>query len=89
MRIARGMIRSQTHAVEESTHLLRQVTAFGQVMDLERLAHDGADGHARIQRTVGILEHNLHPSARGPQRFGIHGEQVPAFEKHVAAGERL
>ena len=49
MRVPRVMIRPQAHAVEKLTHPLRQIPAFGQVMDLERLAHDGADGHARVQ----------------------------------------
>ena len=85
MRVARVMVRPQTHTVEELAYPFRQIPALGQVMDLERLTHDGPDGHARIQRAVGILEHDLHAAARGPQRLGIHGEQVLAFKRHVAA----
>ena len=83
------MVRPQTHAIEELAYPFRQVPALGQVMDFERFAHDGAHGHAGVQRAVGILEHDLHAAARGPQRFGIHGKQVPAFEQHVAAGRLL
>jgi hypothetical protein len=34
---------------------------------LERLRHDAADRHARIERRVRILEHDLHLPAHTPQ----------------------
>ena len=39
-------------------------------MDDQRFADDGADGHARIERGVRVLEDDLHVAAQGAQLVG-------------------
>ena len=55
-----------------------------QVMQLERLAQDLADGHPRIERGVGILKDDLRLAAEAAELLGIHRQQIAAFEADAA-----
>ncbi len=55
-------------------------------MDGEGLGEDVADGHARIERGVGILEDDLHAAAEGAHGGGGGGRQRVAFEEDFAGG---
>ena len=57
-------------------------------MDLERFPDDVADGHARIQRRVWILEDHLHAPAHLPHVLATEPRQLDAVELHLA-GRRL
>jgi len=48
----------------------------------DRLAHR----HARMQRGIGILEHDLHLAAQQAHLAGRHLVEVAAVEQHLAAG---
>ncbi len=64
MRVAVGMIGVQSHLVK---HLLHDGVALGLVLeavDQQALGDDVADGHARIQGGVRILEDDLHLPAQ-------------------------
>ena len=55
-------------------------------MDLDPLTDDLADAQARVERTVGVLEDDLHPAPRPPQVGRAQGAQVLALEPHLALG---
>ena len=42
------------------------VPALSDLVDLERLLHQRADAHPRVERLVGILEHHLDPAPEPP-----------------------
>ena len=55
-------------------------------MHLEGLGQRLADGHARMQARIGILQHELQVSAHGAQLAALHGGQVPAEQADRAGG---
>ena len=67
-------------------------------MQPERRTHDRADGLARVQRRIRVLEDHLHVAADGPKVVALHPRDVPAVEPdgavrrvvqaHGHAGER-
>src|SRR5690606_39958804 len=58
-------------------------------VDRERLAHDLADGHARVERRVRVLEHHLHVAAQLLAARAGQPAHVLAVDEHLAAGRRL
>src|SRR4029077_12200648 len=52
----------------------------------QRLADDGADVHAWVQRGVRVLEDDLDVAAQGAQRLATQRAYVPAFKDDVARG---
>jgi len=52
-------------------------------MQRQRFGQDLADGHARIERGIGILKDDLRIAAEGAQLVGIKCEQIAALEADV------
>ena len=72
--------------LEQRAHLLDLLGPRADAVHEQRLAHDLADRHARIERGVGVLEDRLHVAAEAEQ-FGLRGvRHVRAFEEHAARG---
>ena len=67
VRIARRVLGAQPDLVEQLPHARVGRGALGELVDREPLAHDRADGHARIERRERILEDDLHLAAQLPQ----------------------
>ncbi len=69
MRIALERVQRQADLVAASAaHPLILLLDVADALDLQRLAQDRPDAHARIQRRVGILEHHLQVTA-GPAQI--------------------
>jgi len=60
--------------------------AAAHAVDLHRLHQDLAHREARIERGIGILEHDLDAPLVGVRRLRRQRQQVPALEQHCAAG---
>src|SRR6185437_2871912 len=58
-------------------------------MDDERLAHDLADRHARVERRVRVLEHHLDLAAQSLELVPMRSGKVAAVERHRTARRRL
>jgi len=56
MGVAAHVLRPQASALEQGGHLILQLAARGDAVDLERLTHDIQHGHARVERGEWILE---------------------------------
>ena len=64
VRVAVGVLTVQADALEQGDDLVMALLSVGaQVVDIDALADDVADGHAGGQ--VGVLEHDLHTAAVG------------------------
>ena len=55
-------------------------------MDLQRLGDDRADRHARIERRVRVLKHDLHLPAQRAQLGAVHRAHLPPFKPDLAGG---
>ena len=66
MRIAVGVLRVQAHALQHADDAVVTVlVVLSQLVDVDGLAHNVADGHAGVQGSIGVLEHDLHLTAVG------------------------
>jgi len=65
------------------------VRSRGQPMDLDPFGHRCADGHARVEAAVGVLEDDLHPATQPAERGPVEGEHVRALEQRVTARRLL
>ena len=54
--------------------------------DLQGLADDRPHGQARIERSVRVLEDDLHVAPQRAQRIAVHARDVGALEHHLAGG---
>src|SRR5262249_58868046 len=52
-------------------------------------ADDLPDGHARIERAVGILEDHLHLATNRAERVVVEGREIPPLKHDLAAGRPL
>ena len=81
------MIGLQADALQKLDDARLQSPAIGgEPMNHQRLADDGADGHARTERRERILEDDLHVAGDGAQLVLAHGRDVLAFEPDLARG---
>ena len=72
----------QANALQQSDDLIVAVLfVLGQMMDINALTHDVANGHAGVQTCVGILKNDLHPAAVGQH---IHCDLVVLIKQQVA-----
>ena len=71
MRIAGELVLPKAHLGHHGAGGLLAGGGVAAMIDGERLHQDGTDGLARVQRTIGVLEHHLHLSA---QRAGLAGD---------------
>ena len=65
MRVAACMIGREVNALEQHRDTLPPFSGCSDSVDRQRLGDRGADRHARIERSVGILKDHL--------RFAAHG----------------
>src|SRR5205807_2043413 len=87
MRIAPHVVGIEPDGFEQfDDPVLELAPAFREVMDDQRFADDRADGHARVERSVGILEDDLHVAAQRAQRAAGQGGDVLAVEPDLAGG---
>ena len=84
VRVASGVKRLHSHGLEQVCHPLIDFLALGDSMDEQRLADDLADRHARVERSVGVLEDDLHVPSQGSQRAAGHRGDVLALEQDLA-----
>ena len=54
------------------------------VRDRQRFGDDAGHGHARIQRALGVLEHDLEAPAEARQRLARGRPDIGAVEQHLA-----
>ena len=88
VRVTVREVRVEADDLQQLLHTLGLGLALREVMDLDRLADDVADGHARVQRCVGVLEDHLHTAAHLPHLFAGERRQLGPIELH-RAGRRL
>src|SRR6266849_3011098 len=81
-----GEVGVQTNDSKELLHALGLLFAAREVMDLERFADDAADGHARIERRVRILEDHLHAATHLAHVLAAEPRELDAVELHLAGG---
>ena len=89
VRIAVDLVRQQPHAIHHLAHPFRDL-GLGRFWEMgdQRLGDDLADGHARIQRSQGILEDHLHIAAQAAQFAGFGLEDVGLAHPQSAAVAR-
>ena len=86
MRVAAGVVGVQPDDAQQLLDAFAARLPLGQVVDDQRLADDAADGHARVQRRVGVLEDHLHLAAEVTQLVSLHLHQVATVEQDLAGG---
>src|SRR5690606_38498411 len=87
VRVAARVVGAQADLLEKGGDLVRLVAiALHEAVDAHRLADDGAHGHARVQRAVGILEDDLHAPPERAQLARRERRDVLALEADPAAG---
>jgi hypothetical protein len=53
---------------------------------LDRLGNDAARGHARVERGIGVLEHDLHALAPGAHLLATEARNIISIEAHASRG---
>ena len=85
MRVAVDVLGVEAHDVEQLTHVVHALGLVAhRAVDDERLGDDLADGHARVQARVGVLEDELHVMAHALELALVHVSHVLALEHHLA-----
>src|SRR5689334_12677180 len=82
------MALAQADLPEQLRDALRASPAIPALVDPQRLGHDLADGHARVERRVRILEDDLQLTAGLAQRRAPLRRELFAFEPDGARGRR-
>jgi hypothetical protein len=83
MRIAVRDLRSQAHLGQQLPHAL---VPAGQAMDRQTFPDDGPNGHAGIQRRIGILKDDLRSTAHAPQLTTWQSQYVGSIKRDGAGG---
>ena len=83
VRVAAGKARLETNQTQQFLDAFATARGRHQVMQRQRFGQDLADGHARIERGIGILKDDLRIAAEGAQLVGIKCEQIAALEADV------
>ena len=83
VRVAVREARVEADDVEQLADPRRAVAARADPVHDERLADDVADGHARVERRVRILEDDLHLAAHPPQRPRGRASSAPCPSKRT------
>ena len=82
MRVAVGVLAVEPDALQQADDAVVAVlVVFGQLVDVQALADNIADGHARVQAGVGVLEHDLHAAAVGQH---VDGDFLLFVKQHFA-----
>ena len=86
MRKAPHVFGVQAHGFEQIDHAgLVFSGRLGELVDGQRLANDGFDRHARVERCERVLKNDLHVASHFAQRLRVHGGDVLAVEADLAA----
>src|SRR5260370_7892003 len=67
MRVALRRARAQTDLLQQLADPFLPLLFAAEAVDDERLGQDVADPHARVERRIRVLEHELHRHALGSQ----------------------
>ena len=86
VRVALGVLGVEADRLEQLGDALLALGLGADVVDLERLADDVADAHARVERGVRVLEDDLHVAAQRVHLAARRLHDVDALEGDVAAG---
>ena len=86
MRVTVDVLGVEAHDVEELAHGLHALLFGAHVVDRHGLRDDLADGHARVQARIWILEDELHVAAHLLELLMAHLRDVFALEIHLARG---
>jgi hypothetical protein len=89
MRIAPGVSRRQSNAVEHFRNEWPRAAPRGKAMHHQRFGQRLADAHPRIERRLRILKHHLLQAPEAAEPGRRQAGQVFAFEDHAAGGDRL
>src|SRR5204863_8319400 len=76
----------QPDAREQRRDLLATFFASPDAVDLERLAHDVARRHARVERGKRVLEDDLHLAAIGPHLGLAETDDLATLDLHRTGG---
>ena len=76
VRIAFEILDVEADQVDQLTHPLLQVLAFGQLVHTQRLADDVENGFSRIEAGIRILKDHLHMAAGGAQLLSVEAGDV-------------
>ena len=72
--------RTKADEIQQLLHAAVHAPARERFVRHERLGHDGADPHARVQRGVRVLEDRLHGAPVAADAVGVEAGQRPAVE---------
>src|SRR5262249_28117134 len=75
-----GHVRLEPDHLEQLADAKPAFTLVTDVVDLERLGDDRADGQPRVQARVGILKDDLHVAPHPAEVAGLRGGEVPTLE---------
>jgi hypothetical protein len=71
---------AKPHLVEQGPDLLLLPRSVTHPVDLQGLTDDGADPHARVERGVGVLEHQLQVAPVAAQAAPTHARELDPLE---------
>src|SRR5205085_4403315 len=87
VRIAPRVVRREADEPEQLLDPLAELLrSRDEPVELQWLAEDLPHGHARIERGIGVLEHDLHGAPEGAHLVLAEFEDVPAGETYGAGG---
>src|SRR5262245_14857272 len=89
MGISPGVTWIQSHLFEQTSDPPGNLRLGSQPVYLEPLGDGVTERHAGVQRSVGILEDDLHPTAQGSKGPVIQSEYVLAFKDCLSARRLL
>ena len=84
MRIFAHLFASQADTRKEERDPLRPFRARADAIVCERLADDIARSHPRVERSIRVLENDLHPSTVRMHRHTIEARDIDAVENDAA-----
>src|SRR4030095_8114852 len=88
VRIAGAVLGREADAFQQARHALVELAAAGDTVDRQPFAHDRAHRHARVQRSDGIVEHQLQAAPQPAELAAAERAHVPPVEVHLP-GRRL
>ncbi len=89
VRIAPGVAGIEPDLFQQRRDPPRYLRSGRETMNLDALGHRGADPHARIERAVGILKHDLHSPPQLPQLGPAQPKDVSTVERRATRGRLL
>src|SRR5262249_11537345 len=84
VRVAARVVRRQPDLLEEARDPRALLRTAREAMDLDSLGDDAADPHARVERSVRVLEDDLHLAPQAPELAPREIGEPPAVEHDLA-----